>query len=312
MKRLHYSTFFILCTLTACNFAPKYSRPEMALPTEWRVESEVGDTLANLNWWELWEDAVLNEYIQVALENNKDLKVAMWRVNQYLEQWRIAKSSLLPHIELNGSAVKERFPIDLDFLPRNASPISPNYTLDLSLAYELDFWGKIRNTSSAAYSDYLAQVENRRTVVLTLVGSVAQSYVTLRQLDLQVNISKETTESRRESLEIATYRFEGGITSQIEVDQALSVYEESKEVVSNLERLREQQENLLCVLLGDTPKSLKRGKSLTDLCLPNAVPSGMPSDVLTRRPDILQAENTLKAANANIGVALLCSFLKLT
>ncbi len=147
---------------------------------------------------------------------------------------------------------------------------------------------------------------------MTLVGSVASAYVQLRQLDLQLQLSRHITETRKESLRIATARFQGGLTSKIEMDQSLAVYQESIGVVVELERLVPQQENLLCVLLGEPSHTLKRGKPLPELLLPNAVPTGEPSDLLTRRPDIVQAENKLKAAHADIGVARAAFFPQLT
>ena len=224
----------------------------------------------------------------------------------------MVRSALFPQLQLNGSAVKERFPINLDFLPVNVSPITPNYNLEMNLSYELDFWGKIRNETAASYSQYLAQVENRRTVVLTLVGSVAQAYIYLRQLDAQLQLMKDIMASFKQSLDIATYRFEGGITSKIEVDQALSVYEESVAILEKLEMQVPQQENLLCVLLGEVPHNLKRGRTLDQFSLPKSTPIGQPQDILTRRPDIVAAENNLKAANANIGVARAAFFPQLS
>ena len=303
---------FSLCLLSACNLAPKHSVPDMALPTNWRTGNEGGDTLANLDWWTLLGDEVLNGYIETALENNKDLKVAIWRVREYLAQYQVVRSALFPQLQLSGAADKERFPIDLDFLPTNVSPVTPNYNLEMSLSYEFDFWGKIRNETSAAYSQYLAQVENRRTVVLTLVGSVAQSYIYLRQLDAQLQLVTDIMGSFKQSLEIATYRFEGGITSKIEVDQALSVYEESVAILEKLKMQVPQQENLLSILLGEVPQGLKRGKTLDQFILPESNPTGQPQDILTRRPDILAAENNLKAANANIGVARAAFFPQLS
>ena len=311
MKNASSKLFFLLLTLSGCNFAPRYSTPDMAMPSDWRQAGETGDEVVNLSWWKHLGDVVLDEYIVTALDHNKDLKVAMWRVNQYFSQYKIVRSELFPQLSANGSALKEKVPIDADFLPITISPITPDYHVELSLSYEIDFWGQVRNQTSAAYSEYLASVENRRTVVLTLVGSVAQAYIYLRQLDLQLELAKAVLASRKEAVEIATDRFEGGLTSKIEVDQSLSVYEESIAVVESLEGKVPQQENLLCVLLGEAPHSVKRGKKLPELILPNSVPSGFPQDLLTRRPDILQAENNLKAANANIGVARAAFFPQL-
>lgn len=278
------------------------------MPMSWRFESDEASTLCNLRWWESFGDTVLNELIETALENNKDLQVAIWRVREYWGQYEIVRSGLFPQVDLQASALKQKFPTRagfLDFLPQGTgfNPILPDYKGVFNLAYEFDFWGQIRNETFAAYNEYLAQVENRRTVVLSLVAAVAQAYITLRQLDLQMIISLETLESRRESLRYATDRFEGGLTSEIEVAQAASTYQETVATVQDLERQIPQQEDLLSVLLGQSPHDIVRGKGLYEWTLLQEIPAGLPCDLLTRRPDILQAENRLIAANANIGVA---------
>ena len=294
----------MMSSLTCCNFAPKYTRPSQPLPTSWRTETEENESLAIGNWWENLGDEVLDGLIVTALKNNKDLQIAIWRVAQYFSQYTVARSGLYPQASFGGGALKERLPVNENFLvPLGLGSIIPDYQVNLSLSYELDFWGSIRNTAAAAQAEYLAQIENRRTVVLTLIGSVAEAYVYLRQLDFQLEISKNILETRAESLKIARYRFEGGITSEIDVEQALSVYEEAIAAVKELERQIPMQENLLSVLLGRGPGPIARGKALKELVLPEKVPSGLPADLLTRRPDILRAENNLLAANANIGVA---------
>ncbi len=301
-----------LVFLGSCNMAPKYERPDLALPSSWRIEEEVGDTLANASWWKALGDEVLDQLIETALLGNKDLQVAVFRVYQYLGQFQAATSSLYPQMNANSKALKSKFAVDDNFLPQGSSPITPDFGLNLSLSYEIDFWGKARNESAAAFSEYLASIENRKTVVLTLIGAVVQGYIYLRQLDTQLELSKSILGSRKESLDIAKYRFEGGLTSEIEVDQALSVYEEAAAKVFNYIKLIGQQENLLSALLGKSPGPIPRGKSLQDLILPKEVPSGLPSDLLTRRPDIVRAENILKASNANIGVARAAFFPQLS
>jgi outer membrane protein, multidrug efflux system len=298
--------------LTACNLAPKYSRPEIDMPLSWRIESDEGSTLANVDWWTSLEDPVLNSLILTALENNKDLQIAIWRVKEFYGQYQVARSPLFPQIELGASALRERIPTNVSELsigsdsgqfPLSFNPINSEYALNFSLSYEIDFWGEVRNASYAAYSQYLAQIENRRVVILTLVGAVAQGYVFLRQLDLQYQISQKTLESRRESLDIARDRFEGGVTSEIEVSQAESVFEQALAQTKIYERQIAEQENLICLLLGQSPAPITRGKSIDQLFLPKEIPAGLPSDLLVRRPDILRAELNLIAANATIGVA---------
>ena len=307
-----YISGALILLSTGCNFAPKYSRPDFTLPATWRVEEETGEDLANTTWWDQFKDPEMSRLIQLALHNNNDLQIAMWRVSEYLAQYQVAKSSLFPQISGNGGAVKEKFPVDADFLPAGTSPITPDYHLNLSLSYEFDFWGKVRNATTAAYASYLAQVENRRTVVLTLVGSVAESYIYLKQLLLQLDTATKIMELRKESVQIAKDRFEGGLTSKIEVDQSISVYEETVAMVKELEKKVPQQENLLSVLLGQAPGPIGKGVPLNELFLPNEVPSCLPEDLLTRRPDILKAENNLIAANANIGVARAAFFPQLS
>ena len=304
--------FLSLLVCQGCNLAPRYSRPEVTMPTSFRTTSEVGEDEDNIAWWKGLGDEVLDGLIGKALANNRDLQVAVWRVKEYLAEYEEVRASLFPQIAGNSIAVKEKLPINENFLPPGMSPITPDYSLVGTLSYELDFWGQLRNQTSAAYSEYLAQVEDRKTVVLTLVASVVQSYITLRQLDLQLEFAKNTLESRKESLEIAKDRFEGGLTSKIEVDQALSVYEEAVAAVENYERQIPQQENLICVLLGESSHEIPRGASLQDMDLPYNVPAGLPSDLLTRRPDILKAENALQAANANVGVARAAFFPQVT
>jgi multidrug efflux system outer membrane protein len=278
------------------------------MPTGWRFKSDDGSTLCNLRWWESLNDPILNNLIETALQNNKDLQIAIWRVKEYWGQYEIVRSGLFPQVDFEGSALKQRFPTNaglLDFLPQgtNFNPILPDYKGVFNLSYELDFWGQVRNETFAAYNEYLAQIENRRTVVLSLVGAVAQAYILLRRLDLELSISRQTLQTRKESLQIARLRFEGGLTSEIEVTQAASAYEEALIAVAVYERQIPQQENLLSVLLGQSPHDIVRGKAIYEFNLEAEVPAGLPCDLLTRRPDIVGAENILIAANANIGVA---------
>lgn len=272
------------------------------MPGSWRVEGDNSSTLANVGWWEALGDPVLAELVETALENNKDLQIAIWRVCEYYAQYEVARSPLFPQIDLNAAAAKQQFPSTLA-LPSGINSLTPEFTYDFNLSYEIDLWGQLRNAAFAAYSEYLAIIENRRTVVLTLVASVAQAYVYLRQLDWQYQISKETLAARKEALQIATYRFEGGLTSEIEVTQSDAAYQSAAAAVAEYERLIPEQENLLSVLLGENPHEIVRGISIDQMILPAEIPAGLPSDLLERRPDIRQAENELIAANANIGVA---------
>lgn len=289
--------------LIGCDFAPCYRRPQMAIPSDYRFENSPASTLCNVRWWEELGDQELNKLIETALANNQDLQVAIWRVCEFYEQFVVVRSALFPDLSVSGFASKERVSPRSNFLAPGISPTTPLYDLNLSVSYELDFWGALRNATKESYYQYLAQVENRKTVVLTLVASVAQSYILLRQLDLQLEIAKKTLQTRKEALDFATARFEGGLTSEIEVEQAISVYQENLAYLNEYEKLVPQTENLISLLLGQSSASIPRGVPIEEFHLPESIPVGAPLDLLTRRPDIMACENNLIAAYANVGVA---------
>lgn len=304
----------LLSFCCACNLEPHYERPYPPLPCAWRVPTNDESTCANERWWEWLGDPVLNDLILQALSNNKDLQVAIWRVCEFVAKYQIALAPLYPNINLTGTAIKEKFPSSITSLfPADTfNPIASDFTFSFTFSYELDFWGQILSGAHAAYEQGLAQLENRRTVVLTLVSTVAQVYVTLRRLDAQLAIANKTLETRRESLTLARYRFEGGLTSDMEVEQAKSTYEEALASVTNLEREIPIRENLLSLLIGESPTDIIRGKAVNEFTLPPLIPAGLPSDLLVQRPDIVQAEEELIAANAEIGVARAAFFPQIT
>lgn len=304
MRKILSSILFTsLFFQTACNLAPRYTRPEMSLPTSWQTENNDASTLCNQNWWSALGDEVLDSLIGEAVQNNKDVQIAAWRVMQYFAQYQVSLSAFFPQFSASGNALKEKLAVDSNFLFPGLSTITPDYNIKTSVSFEFDFWCKTKNTSSAAYSQYLAEIENRRIVVLSLVSSVVQAYVVLRQLDLQVDIAKCMVRSKRQALDVSTMRFREGEIAEMEVEQAIASYESSLASLVNLEAKVPEQENMLSVLLGKNPGPIPRGKTLKQLFLPSKVPTGVPSDILTQRPDIRRAEDQLRAANANIGVA---------
>lgn len=294
---------FILLALglAGCSFEPYYERPCMDIPCTWRVENDSLSTEANVRWWQCLEDPVLDELIMMALENNKDLGVAVFRVCEYIAKFQVSRAPLFPQIGLDATAVKERIPPALS--PTGTPLITPFYTYLFNLSYEIDFWGLIASQTHAAYSEALASVENRKTVVLTLVSSVASAYIQLRELDKELEISFQTLEDRREFLRLAILRYEGGLTSEIEVTQAASVFEQALADVTVLEAQIPQQENLISLLIGISSTPILRGKAIDTFKVPTTLPTGMPAEILTQRPDVMEAELHLIAANANIGAA---------
>lgn len=301
MKRCLWLIPFLI--LTGCTFEPRYRRPCIDTPCEWRVESSEETTCANVHWWKSLGDPVLDALITQALKNNKDLHAAAWRVCEFLSRFRITASELYPQADATASANRERFPVQTTFLPQGFDPIQSTYSYAFNVNWEIDIWGRIRSMSHAAFAELMASVDNRRQVVLTLVSTVARSYVLLLQLDRELAIAQATVKDREDYFRLAKRRFEGGLTAEIEVMQALSVLQEAEAVVVTLEKLIPIQENLLSVLLGEPPTCIHRGGALRDLAIPVTIPTGLPSELLCRRPDILEAEHRLIAANASIGAA---------
>lgn len=302
---------FLLLLLASCNFKPTLDTPHVDVPCEWRVEASQASAWCNLRWWEQFDDPVLNNYILQALEYNRDLKRAIWRVEEYDALWGIAYSELFPQLNLEGQQYRQENSLatgNFPGIPRRFNV----YSLLAQMTYEIDFWGRVRNSSDAALADYLGEIDNRRTVVLTLVSDVATSYVRLRRLDWQLEISIKTLDSRNEALHINTLRFEGGLTSELEVKQAETEVQSALAAIIDIERQIEVEENLLSVLIGDSPEERERGVGLTKLLKPDFIPTGLPSDLLWQRPDLRQKEHALIAANARIGEARALYFPKIS
>lgn len=282
---------------------PRYQRPCVDIPENWRFQADNASTAANLRWWKQFNDPVLDELICTALHYNKDINVAVARVLEFYAKLGIAESQFYPQV--NGSAFAGRAE-----LPTALAPTIPGqprtfdiYQVLLSMTWELDFWGKIQSMTEVALHQLCSQIQVQREVVLTVVTAVASSYITLRELDKELKISRDTLKSREESLKLARYRYIGGQTSEIEVAQAASEVGNAKAQVIQFELQIAKQEDQLSVLIGSNPRSIMRGLSLDDLTMPPCVPAGLPSQLLCQRPDIMEAEQLLIASNAQIGVA---------
>ncbi len=302
-----------LLSITSCNFKPQYNRPEMDVPENYRFAQEQEEKYANVRWWEQFQDPVLTDLIQTAIQNNQDLQVATARVLEFYAKYQVVFSEFFPQISLTPTVDRIKASNDVDFQP--PSPFIPRintlYQIFLQVSYELDFWGRIRNATESAKANYLAQIDARNTTILTIVSSVAKAYIQLLQFDYQLEISKLTYQSRLESWRIAKLRFEAGLVSEMEVKQAESEAEGAEVQIKNFEAFIPEQENLISVLIGSVPGPIPRGPLLKQLELPK-VPVGLPSDLLQNRPDILQAEENMISANAQIGVARAAFFPKIT
>jgi len=298
----------IICPLLAiilfgCMMGPDYRRPAVETPASWRFEEKEAREIGNTAWWEQFNDSVLNELIETALKENKDVMIATARVEEFVGRYGITRASLFPQAGA-GAALGRSRATDNGATPLTDATINPadNYSATLYASWEIDLWGKLRRATEASRADLLSQEEGRRGVILTLVTSVASAYVNLRDLDKQLEIARRTVQSRKESYDLFQLRFRGGVISELELSQVKSLYEQALAIIPFLEKAISQQENALSVLIGRNPGPIPRGKKIDALVLP-AVPAGLPSDLLARRPDIRQAEQVLIAANARIGVA---------
>ena len=289
--------------LSGCMVGPDYEKPEVDTPAAWRYEvSEAADTV-NTAWWRQFDDLVLDELVDEALDNNKDVRIAVARVEEFSARVDITRSGLFPQVGYTGGAERNQSSLEtVGSLPPGISRTNDLYNAALNVGWELDLWGKIRRATEAARADLLASEEAKRTVILSLVSAVASSYISLRTLDRQLEIAKETLATRKDTLHLFELKFKGGVVSNLEVAQVRSEYEQAAVRVPALERQIAILENALSVLLGRNPGTISRGKNLNELTLPE-VPEGIPSDLLERRPDIRLAEQNLIAANAQIGVA---------
>jgi multidrug efflux system outer membrane protein len=295
-------SFLLSLILLGCVVGSNYRRPVVETPALWRFEEKEAREVVNTAWWEQFDDAVLNELIQVALKENKDVKIAAVRVEEFMGRYVTARAPLFPQLGAGTSAgrsrVTERGPSPLDGTKNPAN----DFQIFLNASWEIDLWGRLRRATEAARADLLSTEEGRRAVILTLVTSVASAYVNLRDLDMQLEIAKRTAKSREETYNLFQIRSRGGVISDLELNQVKSQYEQALSAIPFLEKTISQQENGLSVLLGRNPGPIPRGKKIDEFVLP-AVPAGLPSDLLINRPDIRQAEQELIASNARIGVA---------
>ncbi|MCW5797436.1 MAG: RND efflux system, outer membrane factor lipoprotein [Nitrospira sp.] len=297
--------------LAACAVGPDFSRPDATAPDAFRMAEPGSDaaSIANTPWWELLKDQELQKLIRTALEDNKDLKRAASAVEEFQARLFIAKTDYAPQMNVTTNA--PLFGRKSNFLfPGFPNPF--NYYLQGNLSWEIDIWGRIRRSNEAARGDLLAREENRRAIVLQLVSGVAEAYFDLLQFDMQLDIARRTLKSWEESVRIAQARLRQGMISKLDADQFEAERANAAAKAAEFERQKVQKENQLSVLLGRNPGRIARGHSLTEQVMPPEVPPGLPSELLQRRPDILQAEQDLAAATARIGMAKADRFPKLS
>jgi len=288
-----------------CTVGPRYKRPTVAVPGSYRgaateqAAQPPTTSLGEQKWWDVFQDEQLRALIHSALQQNYDLRIAASHVLEARAQLGITRADQFPALSA-GAAIADIRTAQSKFLPAFETSTGQ---VNVSAAWELDFWGKFRRATEAARANLLATEWARQEVVSTLVANVAAAYFQLRALDLQLEISKRTLSSRQESLRLTRILADGGSTSLLDVRQAEQLVFTASAEVPALEQQIEQQENLLSILLGQNPADVRRGQTLIEQRQPPEIPAGLPSTLLERRPDLREAEEQLIAANAEIGVA---------
>ena len=310
MKRLIVALLLVSMLLGSPAYvvAQQSQRPTVQKPGTFRGDTRTqpdAQSIANLKWFELFQDQRLQDLIREALTYNYDLRQAVARIDAARANYGITRADQFPTIGASGDVSNQRLSRSGAFdLPKPAKRDRSFGSVLLNLlTFELDIWGRLRKATAAAKADLLASEEIRLAVITTLVSDVASSYFALREFDYELDISHRTLTSRQESLRIIKLRQSQGIATMLEVRQAEELVYDATEVIPALEQSIQQTENFLSYLTGKNPGAIARGLSLTENTLPPEVPPGLPSDLIERRPDIRAAENSLVAANARISVA---------
>jgi multidrug efflux system outer membrane protein len=297
MRRLTLLT--LCCALTACLGEP-YQRPALDVPAQFRFAMAETTGAADTRWWSGFGDPVLDQLVAEALVNNEDLRIAAARVDEFYGAKVTTRAPIFPALGYNASSGQEQ--PSQQVVGRGNDSVRSASAAGLTAGWEIDVWGKVRNLTAAANADWVASEADRRATALALVSAVASGYVTLLSLDDQLATSRRTLEGRRQALTVFEKRYKGGVISKVELSQARSAYEVAAAAVPLLEQQIAQQENAVSLLLGRNPGPVKRGRPLMELDTP-AVPEGLPSDILTQRPDVVAAEQSLIAANARVSAA---------
>lgn len=294
--------------LNSCKIGHKYVRPELNLPETIVNDHTDSTTIADIEWWTMYTDTTLRKLISQALEYNKDMEIAVARVNELAYQKRISTSKLFP--QFSGKSYNER---EIENYNGKSKHVD-DYELSLKgmVAWEIDLWGNLRWGREKSIAEFLASVENQRAVRITIIAEVAQAYLELIALDNELDIVKQTLEARTEGVRLAKIRYLGGLTSEIVFQQARLELSKTRTLVPDLERKIALKENEISFLTGSYPGKIERAAKPESITLPETLPVGLPSTLLERRPDIRKAEQGLIAANAEVGVALTNMFPRIT
>ncbi len=307
MIRLHRALlFYISLALAGCAVGPNYKRPDVARPGNYRDQAAnpADRSFADNAWWDIFDDPQLKQLIHEALVDGFDVRIAAQRVIQARAIAAEVRGQFFPGVGYIGNADRGR-----NALLGNVNPAAPGTTASgfdgyFGAVWELDIWGRVRRLDEAARAQYLETEAARRGVLLSLVSEVATDYFQLLELDAELAIAHDETNSFNDSLRLFNRRLAGGISSRLETASAGASAAAAAARIPAIERAITIQENEICILLGRTPGPIERGPRLADKTIPPEVPAGLPSQLLERRPDVIQAEQAARAANAQIGVTV--------
>ncbi|HPX60560.1 MAG TPA: AdeC/AdeK/OprM family multidrug efflux complex outer membrane factor [Deltaproteobacteria bacterium] len=323
MRNNRYAILALTLLLPGCTMAPKYERPAAPVPDNWAVthmgkpagspqaQSRTAGSLASIKWREYFVDSQLQRLIELALANNRDLRVAALNIEKSRAQYQIKRADLLPTINATGSGTVQRIPASLSSSGR--ATISRQYNVNLGMsAYELDFFGRVQSLKDQALEQYLATEHAKRSAQTSLVAEVASSYLTLAADRERLKLARDTYDSQLASYQLIQRRFEVGASSELDLRQAQTGVESARVDVARYTSLVAQDQNALAVVIGMPVPSELFPEKLSEVVTVKELQPGLPSELMQRRPDILQAEGMLKAANANIGAARAAFFPKVT
>jgi len=297
------SIVLVAALATGCTLGPDYVRPQTPQHPAYRSDTPPGGSIADLPWWEVFSDPILDDLIRTALDNNRNLRASLARIEEARARLGIVRADLYPSIVYGANA---------GYADTTEGDSSTSAAAFADVSYIVDLWGRVRRSNEASLRDLLATEEAYGVVTITLVTDVARAYFQLRGIDKRLDISKRTVETRRRSLDIVQTRFDAGMVSEVDVHQARIQLTGAQVSVETFKRLRAQTENAISLLLGRPPMSIPRGLSVDDQRFPPEVPAGLPSELVERRPDVRQAEQLLAAQTARIGVAEAARFPSLT
>lgn len=299
MRPALLTPIFAAALICGCSTPPTEPRATVAVPDAWRTSADTAAALSDRPWGDLFRSPELDALTREALANNSDLRIAAERIEIARAQYGFERSALFPTVVGDASYLRGKQPAG-----GTTNSIVESSSLGLAVpSWEIDLWGRVRSATEAARRQLLSAEETRRALYISLIGQVASAYLTLVDLDTQLEVAHRTVEARSESLRVVKARFEGGITSASDFQQAESNLANAEAAIAAIERARSQAENALSVLVGRNPGPIARTSGALAVANPPRLPAGMPSALLERRPDVLAAEQQIRSADASVDAA---------